>query len=697
MAIHTAYTSGSGAIPTITCVEDTDIWIPVLLVDKTDGITGETGIAFGNIDVDYGLASATSLSSYTVTTDDWKEMGEGLYALRIGASEFTAVGKYFVRIADDTPNAGKYLVIVDVTSATVTDVDNIPTFTAKKATDTWVPVMLMSKSDGNTAVTGVTYSSVDVDYSYASATGLTSHLLVSADWKEMGEGMYALRIGASEFPNAGRYFVRVVDTSANAAKYFFSVETTDATIDDVAASSLNINDVPTFSSKEDTDTWLPILLVDKTDGTSGVTGVAFGSMDVDYQFTSSTGLTSYTVTTDDWKEIGEGMYALRIGASEFTSAGRYFVRAVDTTSLAGKFFCSIEVTASTIDDVSVNIGNSVPTFTAKKSTSTWVPVRLISADDGASRVISKAHENIGVEYGLAGAVTFTTYAGLSGDTWKEMGDGLYSLDIGASEFDTVGRYIVSVSDKVGECMRYVCIVETHESSQDDLVRATTPANTLDIDGDGLVDVSKFNGIAAVVDATTSLLSVDVGAISSDATAANTLESIVEGTAKLEVDTALISGDSDAADALELFVETLSSGKLQTGSFVANTLSETLFADDCFTNAQFAATSIAEIADAVWDEATSGHTSAGTFGEQLKTDIDAILADTGTDGVKLDLSQAMSETPTALSIGYALYVIYAHFVHKWTTSGNKSVVYNSAGASFQSRDITSTEQIEKKDD
>ena len=42
-----------------------------------------------------------------------------------------------------------------------------------------------------------------------------------------------------------------------------------------------------------------------------------------------------------------------------------------------------------------------------------------------------------------------------------------------------------------------------------------------------------------------------------------------------------------------------------------------------------APSAAAIADAVWDEATSGHTSSGTFGEQVKTDIDAILIDTGT--------------------------------------------------------------------
>jgi len=43
----------------------------------------------------------------------------------------------------------------------------------------------------------------------------------------------------------------------------------------------------------------------------------------------------------------------------------------------------------------------------------------------------------------------------------------------------------------------------------------------------------------------------------------------------------------------------------------------------------AAPTAAAVADAVWDEATSGHTSSGTFGEQVKNDIDAILTDTGT--------------------------------------------------------------------
>ena len=57
---------------------------------------------------------------------------------------------------------------------------------------------------------------------------------------------------------------------------------------------------------------------------------------------------------------------------------------------------------------------------------------------------------------------------------------------------------------------------------------------------------------------------------------------------------------------------------------------------------------AAVADAVWDEATSGHTTSGTFGEQVKTDIDAILVDTGTtlDG-KIDTIDNFLDTEIAL--------------------------------------------------
>ncbi len=67
-----------------------------------------------------------------------------------------------------------------------------------------------------------------------------------------------------------------------------------------------------------------------------------------------------------------------------------------------------------------------------------------------------------------------------------------------------------------------------------------------------------------------------------------------------------------------------------------------------------APSAAAVADAVWDEATSGHTGAGTFGEQLKTDVDAILADTNelqTDDVP-GLIAALND-PTAAAVADAV--------------------------------------------
>lgn len=46
------------------------------------------------------------------------------------------------------------------------------------------------------------------------------------------------------------------------------------------------------------------------------------------------------------------------------------------------------------------------------------------------------------------------------------------------------------------------------------------------------------------------------------------------------------------------------------------------------NTNLSIPAVADIADAVWDEASTGHTDAGKAGQQLWTDLDAVLADTG---------------------------------------------------------------------
>lgn len=65
---------------------------------------------------------------------------------------------------------------------------------------------------------------------------------------------------------------------------------------------------------------------------------------------------------------------------------------------------------------------------------------------------------------------------------------------------------------------------------------------------------------------------------------------------------------------------------------------------------------AAIADAVWDEVSTGHTDAGKAGAQVWTDIDAILEDTGTtlqnelDGIQADTEDIQARIPAALVSG-----------------------------------------------
>jgi len=101
--------------------------------------------------------------------------------------------------------------------------------------------------------------------------------------------------------------------------------------------------------------------------------------------------------------------------------------------------------------------------------------------------------------------------------------------------------------------------------------------------------------------------------------------------------------ADTEDIQTRLPAALVSGRIDAsvGAMAADVLTATAIAADAITAAKVAADVTAEIqtglataddiADAVWNEAQSGHTTAGTFGE-IATEIAAVLADTGTDGV-----------------------------------------------------------------
>lgn len=82
-------------------------------------------------------------------------------------------------------------------------------------------------------------------------------------------------------------------------------------------------------------------------------------------------------------------------------------------------------------------------------------------------------------------------------------------------------------------------------------------------------------------------------------------------------------DTDTIGSLVIFVHVSGALSVRVECVV---LDEAIY-DQMFGTTAFATAEA--VADAVWNEATTGHTTSGTFGEQCATDIDAILVDTGT--------------------------------------------------------------------
>jgi len=92
-----------------------------------------------------------------------------------------------------------------------------------------------------------------------------------------------------------------------------------------------------------------------------------------------------------------------------------------------------------------------------------------------------------------------------------------------------------------------------------------------------------------------------------------------------ITTASIAGDAITNSLIAdnaIAVENIKDGAISAAKFADNALSAAALATDA----------VNEIVDATWNETSTGHTTAGMAGAQLWTDIDAILVDTGTDGV-----------------------------------------------------------------
>jgi hypothetical protein len=113
----------------------------------------------------------------------------------------------------------------------------------------------------------------------------------------------------------------------------------------------------------------------------------------------------------------------------------------------------------------------------------------------------------------------------------------------------------------------------------------------------------------------------------------------------------------------------------------------------------AAITAAGVADAVWDEATADHTTASSFGA-LDANVDAILADTGTDGVVLKAAGLNADAVAEIQSGLALEATLTAIKGAgWSTETLKSIhAYAEEADSFaENASLDATTAVSMLDD
>ena len=186
-----------------------------------------------------------------------------------------------------------------------------------------------------------------------------------------------------------------------------------------------------------------------------------------------------------------------------------------------------------------------------------------------------------------------------------------------------------------------------------------------------VDSQTVNFIAATfrivaAESVAGVVEVDLTHINGAATTA-TLDTIKTETASIQSDTndiqtrlpaALVSGRIDAsvgavaANAITataiasdaITAAKIADGAIDAATFAAGAIDATAIAADAIGSSELAATAVAEIADAIWDEARAGHATLGTYGESFAVIItgSAIAGTLSTTAMTTDLTEATDD-------------------------------------------------------
>ena len=196
------------------------------------------------------------------------------------------------------------------------------------------------------------------------------------------------------------------------------------------------------------------------------------------------------------------------------------------------------------------------------------------------------------------------------------------------------------------------------------------------------------------------MDANVGAISADAIAADNLEAALDGTGGVTITAALtgnvtgnLSGSvgsvTGAVGSVTGAVGSVGAGGIAAASFAAGAIDASAIAADAIGSSELAATAAGEIADAIWDEATSGHTTGGSYGDKLGAHLPAVLklvVGTGSTTTAVVFSTVDGAAPSATNDFYNGRVIV---FTSGTLAGQATSISDYVGATVTATVVATT--------
>lgn len=243
----------------------------------------------------------------------------------------------------------------------------------------------------------------------------------------------------------------------------------------------------------------------------------------------------------------------------------------------------------------------MPIYLKYNTASQEIPLGyFLDSTDGNTEETGLTIANTDIKLWKAGA---TTLANKNSGGATHISNGIYYAVLDATDTDTLGSMIVFCHVSGALASRTECVV-LPAVIYDSIIAGTDYLQT---------DLTQILGSG--VSTSTAQLGVNVVNFGGSA---GTFAS-----GRPEVNTSHIAGSAVSTSSAQIGVNVVNaggtawgSGAITSGAFAAGAITASAIAADAIGASELAADAVAEIADAVWDEALSGHLSAGSTGEAL---------------------------------------------------------------------------------